>query len=105
MYCTHCGNSLPAGATACPNCATPVPHFPPPPAIPNYLWQSIAVTLCCCMPFGIVALVFAAQVNAKLAAGDVAGAQLSSRKARTWTIVALVSGLVTGAAAALLSFL
>ncbi len=105
MYCTHCGNPLPTGAIACPSCATPVPQFAAPPAVPNYLWQSIAVTLCCCMPFGIVAIVFAAQVNTKLAAGDVAGAQVSSRKARTWVIVALVAGLLSGAGAALLTLL
>src|SRR5258705_7718312 len=43
------------------------------PAIPNYLWQSIVCTLCCCLPFGVVAIVFSSQVNSKLAAGNVAG--------------------------------
>ena len=71
MYCTNCGNELPPGATACPSCGTRVPHFPPPPQVPNYLVHSIIATLCCCMPFGIVALVYSAQVNSKLAAGDV----------------------------------
>jgi len=28
--------------------------------IPNYLTQAILVTLCCCVPFGIVAIVNAA---------------------------------------------
>jgi hypothetical protein len=73
--------------------------------IPNYLWQSILATLCCCLPFGVVALVFAAQVNSKLAAGDVAGAQAASRSARTWLIVAVIGGFVTGAGVAALSFL
>ena len=48
---------------------------------------------------------FAAQVTSKLAAGDVAGAQIASAKARTWCIVAAIAGIVTGAAAALLSLL
>ena len=36
------------------------------PDVPNYLWQSIVVTLCCCLPFGVVAIGFAAQVKSKL---------------------------------------
>lgn len=105
MYCTNCGSQLPPGATACPSCATPVPHFPPPARVPNYLWQSIVVTLCCCMPFGIVSLVYAAQVNSKLAAGDVAGAQRSSSNARRWAIIAFIAGIVSGAGFALLSLM
>src|SRR5688572_1154941 len=72
--------------------------------IPNYLPQSILVTLFCCLPFGIVAIVNAAQVNSKVAAGDVAGAQESSRKARTWVLASFVTGLVVIAGAILLSF-
>ena len=37
----------------------------------NYLVESILVTIFCCMPFGVVGLVFAAQVNSKFEAGDV----------------------------------
>lgn len=103
MYCTNCGNELPPGATACPSCGTRVPHFPPPPQVPNYLVHSIIATLCCCMPFGIVALVYSAQVNSKLAAGDVAGAQAASASAKTWVIVSFVAGFVTFGGLGLLS--
>lgn len=88
MYCTNCGNQLPPDAIACANCGTALPHFPLPPKIPNYVVHSIVATLCCCLPFGIVALVYAAQVNTKLAAGDEAGARESSAKAKTWVTVA-----------------
>lgn len=37
---------------------------------------------------------FAAQVNSKWSAGDFAGAQDSSNKARKWAIIAAVVGLV-----------
>src|SRR5882672_10526815 len=33
--------------------------LPPGVKVPNYLVQSILVTLCCCLPFGIAAIVFA----------------------------------------------
>jgi hypothetical protein len=62
--------------------------------VPNYLVQAILVTVCCCMPFGIPAIVFAAQVNTKLGRGDVLGAQESSRKAKMWCWVAFWLGLV-----------
>jgi hypothetical protein len=65
------------------------------PTVPNYLWQSIVVTACCCLPFGIAAIVFAAQVNTKLAAGDVSGAMESSRKAKMWCWIAFGLGLVS----------
>jgi len=62
--------------------------------IPNYLWQSIAITICCCLPFGIVAIVYAAQVKSKLSIGDFNGAQESSRKARMWCWIGLGVGVV-----------
>jgi hypothetical protein len=66
-----------------------VPHRPygqPPvyPYVPNYLAHAIVVTLLCCLPFGIPAIVYSSQVNGRLAVGDVAGAQDCSRKARKW---------------------
>jgi len=74
------------------------------PAVPNYLWQSIVVTACCCLPFGIAAIVFAAQVNSKLAIGDVPGAMESSRKAKMWCWIAFGLGVISNLAFLGLSF-
>lgn len=63
--------------------------------IPNYLVQSILVTLCCCLPLGVPAIVFAAQVNGKQANGDMAGAMESSRKAKMWCWIAFGFGLAS----------
>ena len=63
--------------------------------IPNYLVQSILVTLCCCLPFGVVAIIYAAQVNTKQQAGDTAGARLASQNAKKWCWIALAVGIVT----------
>lgn len=72
----------------------PPPRSAPPAAkVPNYLVQAILVTLCCCLPLGIPAIIFAAQVNGKLAAGDVAGGLESSRKAKLWCWWAFGLGL------------
>lgn len=64
--------------------------------IPNYLWQSIVVTVLCCVPFGIPAIVFAAKVDGLKARGDIAGALDASKKAKMWTWIAFGCGLTFG---------
>jgi hypothetical protein len=54
------------------------------PRIPNYLGWAIAVLILCFWPTGIAAVVYASQVDGRLAMGDIAGAQESSRKAKMW---------------------
>ncbi len=44
----------------------------------------------------IVAVVYSAQVNGKLAAGDIAGAQDASRKAKMWAWIAFATGALGG---------
>ena len=82
--------------------------------VPNYLWQSIVVTLICCLPFGIPAIVYASKVDSLVARGDIAGARAASKSAKTWCWVSFgvfmgifaiymllaVIGVVTGAASA-----
>jgi hypothetical protein len=51
---------------------------------------AILTTLFCCLPFGIASIVFAAQVDSKYNAGDLAGAQRASENAKKWAIVAAV---------------
>ncbi len=66
------------------------------PQVPNNLVWAILATLFCCLPGGIVSIVYAAQVNGKLAAGDIAGAQDSSEKAKKWAIYSAIAGIVVG---------
>ena len=95
MNCPNCGTSNLDNASVCVNCgrslSAAAPSYTPP---PNYLWQSIVVTLCCCLPLGVVAIIFAAQVNSKWAQGDVAGAQEASRKAKMFVMIGAAVGLV-----------
>jgi hypothetical protein len=62
--------------------------------IPNYLTQAILVTFCCCLPFGIVAIVNAAQVNGYLANGNYEAARRSSDEARKWSTIGFVLGVI-----------
>jgi hypothetical protein len=70
---------------------------PPPPSgthdkVPNYLILAIISALCC-FPLGIVSIIFAAQVNGKVAAGDIAGATDSSNKAKKFSYIAIGLGI------------
>lgn len=62
--------------------------------IPNYLWQSIVVTILCCWPLGIPAIVYAAKVDGLKASGDINGALSASSSAKMWCWVAVGSWLV-----------
>lgn len=60
----------------------------------NYLIESILVTIFCCLPFGIVSIVFASQVNAKYDVGDYEGASKASEEAKKWVTWAFASGFL-----------
>ncbi|GCD39970.1 hypothetical protein OEIGOIKO_07827 [Streptomyces chrestomyceticus JCM 4735] len=62
----------------------------------TYLIPAILVTLFCFLPTGVAAIVFATQVNAKAGAGDWAGAEAASGKAKLWTFISLGIGLLAG---------
>ncbi len=59
----------------------------------NWLVESILVTLFCCLPFGIVAIIQAARVDSRFAAGDLEGALQSSKEAGKWTSISFFVGL------------
>src|SRR5688572_32237845 len=59
--------------------------------VPNYLIPAI-VSLICCWPLAIVAIIFAAQVNGKVAAGDIQGAMDASKKAKLFSFIAIGLG-------------
>ena len=92
MFCTSCGVARADNATVCTNCGERVRRFPPLPQVPNYLVQAVLTAFCCCMPLGVVAIIYAAQVNSKLHTGDIPGAQAASRNAKMWCWIALGSG-------------
>lgn len=54
----------------------------------------ILVTLFCCLPFGVVSIVYATQVPTKVAANDMAGAELAAKTARSWMNWGFIIGLV-----------
>ena len=78
MYCPNCGAENIDEAKFCKGCGKPMHGTPPAevepeperygtseslgplPEMPTYLAQAILVTIFCCLPFGIVSIVYAA---------------------------------------------
>lgn len=67
-----------------------------PPMPPTHLGDAVLVTLFCCLPAGIVAIVKGAGVSGAYASGDYERAQRLSREAGTWTWVSAGLGLLFG---------
>lgn len=63
----------------------------------NLVW-AILTTLFCCLPFGIVSIVYAAQVDSKYNSGDYAGSLAASENAKKWAIISAVVALALTAA-------
>ena len=55
---------------------------------------AVLTTIFCCLIGGIIAIIYASQVNTKLAQGDIAGAQSASKTAMGWIIANIVLGLL-----------
>lgn len=72
--------------------------------VPNYLVPAI-LSAVCCFPLGIISIIFAAQVNGKVAAGDITGALDSSKKAKMFSYIFLGIGILVWGGYLLLVFL
>lgn len=98
MICGKCGAVIADNTNVCPQCGTsvarPTVTTNNGAAIPSHLVGAIISTLCCCLPFGIPAIIFASQVNSKAAAGDLEGARRASKAALTWMLVSIGVGIV-----------
>ena len=100
MFCTKCGTKNDDNAFKCTQCGNPLQGYQQSGENPssrvvisNYLAQAILATLFCCLPFGIPAIVYAAQVNSRYSMGDYAGAIEKSKKAKFWCWVSFWAGL------------
>jgi hypothetical protein len=78
-----------------------------PATVPNNWVLAVVATvvsLSCCLPHGLVSLIFAMQVNKKAAAGDIDGATKAAKRAKmfawisialgvVWFVIAMISGV------------
>ena len=96
MYCKKCGTQNDDGASVCVKCGEAVQQGGagmPLQTIPNYLVWSILVTILCCLPLGIPAIIFSSQVNQKIQIGDENGAMEASKKAKMFCWLSFGLGL------------
>ena len=65
--------------------------LPPP---DSYLVWAILTTVCCCLPLGIVSIVYASKVNSLYQVGDYQGALYNSMQAKKWAIWSAAAGVI-----------
>jgi len=105
MFCPQCGANNADTAVACVQCGRNLQPGAPAPfpiqgvvqplaaPIQNYLVFAILATVFCCLPAGIPAIIYAAQVNGKAQVGDLAGAKAASDNAKMWCWISFGVGL------------
>ena len=64
---------------------------------PSYLLWAILSCIVCCVPTGIVAIIYSSSVSTKYFSRDYEGARRASRLAQIWIIVSIVAGIIFGA--------
>lgn len=98
MFCSECGAQINDSAAVCPKCGVPVPGKGTGASanvqVPNHMVGAILSTVFCCLIGGIISIIYASQVNTKLAQGDIAGAQAASRTANGWIIANVCLGIL-----------
>ena len=65
-----------------------------PPKPDNYLVWAILTTLLCCLPFGIVSIVYSSKVDSLYYAGDYISAQQAADKAKKWAMWSAISSII-----------
>lgn len=65
------------------------------PMPPTYLVWSILTMLFCCIPTGIVAIIYSSKVSSRYTTGDYEGAKKASEAAGIWILVTVVLGLIS----------
>lgn len=72
----------------------PVPAQPEQELPPTNLVWAIITTVLCCVPCGVVAILYASKVSSALQSGDFAAARSASEKGAWWCIGGIVAGIV-----------
>ena len=67
----------------------------PEPCPPTNLVWAIITTVLCCIPTGIVAIIYALKVSNKYREGDIEGAKRASETGAWWCIATIILGILT----------
>ena len=109
MLCKTCGKEIADDVTFCPHCGNSTSNpadesAPETVRINTWLVPAILATVCCCMPFGVVSIVYAVGANTEVSNRNFALAQEKADKAKTWFWVSFICGFVINFAYCLLNF-
>ncbi|MEG2380282.1 MAG: CD225/dispanin family protein [Oscillospiraceae bacterium] len=114
MFCKNCGASITDDEKFCPSCGSAIeagqpwqqqqqqqqqnyaPTYMQQPAISStaYLVWSIIVTILCCLPLGIPAIVFATKIDQSLRFGDIQGAMKNANMSKWFCIWGAIISVV-----------
>lgn len=70
------------------------PQAPAEPCPPTNLVWAIISTVLCCIPTGIVAIIYALKVTNKYREGDIEGAKRASETGAWWCIATIILGII-----------
>ncbi len=73
-----------------------------PPCPPTNLVWAIISTILCCLPLGVVAIIYSTKVSQKYSEGDYAAAEHYSEVSAWWCIGAIVGGIILSPIASLI---
>jgi hypothetical protein len=76
-----------------PGYPAPQPGWPAQREPDNYLVWAILVTVLCCLPFGIVSIVYSTKVSGLWTQGRYAEAQSAANNAKKWAIIGAIAGV------------
>ena len=99
MFCRKCGNELPDDVQFCPKCGNPVDPAAAPAAVTverinTWLIPAIFAAVYCCMPFGIVSVVYADGANTEVSNRNCELAREKADKAKTWFWISVGCGIL-----------
>jgi heme/copper-type cytochrome/quinol oxidase subunit 2 len=92
----HWQGQQPAGWQGQPGWQAQQPGWPGQREPDNYLVWAILTTVLCCLPVGIVSIVYSTKVSALWSQGRYAEAQAAADSAKKWAIIAAIVGAVVG---------
>jgi len=81
-------------AVAHPQAVQPEQPEQPEPCPPTNLVWAIISTVLCCIPTGIVAIIYALKVTNKYREGDIEGAKRASEVGAWWCIATIILGII-----------
>ena len=101
INCPECNAQMSDSATSCPHCGKPVVSSQvAASSVQNtkvcpetHLAKAIVLTIICCWPLGIPAIVNAASVSSEFVAGNYEAAVRKSENARKWCNYTIIAGV------------